>query len=182
MKFHQILKGTRWIYASNNIRVKVNKIDTCKLVLQDGWTLYLHEVLYILDIWQSSISVLVRYNLNFSGNFIKIYNSTIFYRFGIILNGFVVLGTFYYDNDNVNFSLFVTPRSMDVDVDTWQAISGHRLGHEGLLRPITKLELFIYEHFLVRKTIRKLFGKAIRVELPLQIINLDIYGLMNVKT
>lgn len=59
------------------------------------------------------------YNLNFYGNNVKIYNSTILYEFSFLANGFMVWDTFYYNNDNnVSFPLFVTPKSMDVDANT----------------------------------------------------------------
>lgn len=95
-----------------------------------GRSLYLHEVLYALDIQWNVVSVLILlklgYNLNFFRNYVKII--MVLYLFGFLLNGFMVLDTFYYDDvNNISFSLFVIPKSMNVDVNV-----GHdRLRHIG---------------------------------------------------
>ena len=46
VEFRQIPHGAKWIYVGNNARVVVQGIGTCKLVLQGGRTLLLHDVLY----------------------------------------------------------------------------------------------------------------------------------------
>ena len=56
-----------------------------------------------------------------------------------------------------------------------------RLARDGLLRPITKVELSTCEYCLQGKATRKPLGKAIRAELPFQLIHSDICGPMNVR-
>ena len=55
------------------------------------------------------------------------------------------------------------------------------LTREGLLENLTKVDLSTCEHCLAGKTARKPFGKAIRAEIPLQLIHSDICGPMNVR-
>jgi len=50
VEFQRISHGTRWIYVGNNSRVDVREIGTCMLVMHEGWTLILHDMLYVLDI------------------------------------------------------------------------------------------------------------------------------------
>ena len=57
----------------------------------------------------------------------------------------------------------------------------NRLAKEGLLGNLKKVELSACEHCLVGKTTRKPFGKGTRDEFPLQLIHLDICGLMKVR-
>ena len=57
----------------------------------------------------------------------------------------------------------------------------NRLASDGLLGPITKVELSTFEYCLQGKAIRKSFGKAVRAELSLQLIHSDISGTMNVR-
>ena len=47
--FCRIPKGSRTIYMRNNTSADVLGIGTCKLVMQKGRTLYLHDVLYALE-------------------------------------------------------------------------------------------------------------------------------------
>lgn len=129
------------------------------------------------------------YNLHFPHNSIKIYIGTFFNGSGLILNGFIVLDTLFYDYDNfVSFFLFAPPTSVDVDAIIWYVGLKHivqdrmnRLGHECLLGLIVKLDLLVYGHYLVGKTTRKPFGEVVRVELPLQRIHSYICDPMNVK-
>ena len=88
----------------------------------------------------------------------------------------------------VCFSLFIQSSNDDLNVNVWHTRLGHigqermnRLAHDGLLRPITKVELSICEYCLQGKAIRKPFGKAVRAKLPLQLIHSDICGPMNVR-
>jgi len=50
VEFCQISKGNIYIYMGNNASVVVLGIGTCKLDLQGGCTLYLHDVLYALEV------------------------------------------------------------------------------------------------------------------------------------
>ena len=88
----------------------------------------------------------------------------------------------------VCFSLFIQSSNDDLNVNVWHARLGHieqermnRLARDGLLGPITKVELSICEYCLQGKAIRKPFGKAVRAKLPLQLIHSDICGPMNVR-
>ena len=47
--FHQVHRKSKWIHVSNNEKVEVLEIDTCKLVLRGGRVL-LHDVLYAPNI------------------------------------------------------------------------------------------------------------------------------------
>ena len=125
----------------------------------------------------------------FSENLVKLFYNDIFYGCGFMSEGFMVLDTLNCINDNtVSFSLFATPNSLDVDANKWHARLGHigqermnRLAREGLLGPVTKIDLPICEHCLAGKTTRKPFSKAIRAEVPLQLVHSDICGPMNVR-
>lgn len=50
VEFRRISPSTMWIYIGDNSKVEVKGIGTCKLMLNDGCTLLLHDVLYVLDI------------------------------------------------------------------------------------------------------------------------------------
>lgn len=73
----------------------------------------------------------------------------------------MVFDTFHYDNDSINFSLFATSYSMNIDANMWHVRLRHvgqgrmnRLTHKGFLGTFTKFELPICEHYLIRKTIK----------------------------
>ena len=55
------------------------------------------------------------------------------------------------------------------------------LAKEGLLGLIEKVNLPTCNNCLAEKMARKLFGKATRVDTPLQLIHSGIYGLLNVR-
>ena len=50
VEFYRIPKGNRCIYMGNNASAGVLGIGTCKLELWGGRTLYLHDVLYALEV------------------------------------------------------------------------------------------------------------------------------------
>ena len=50
VEYRRILTGTKWIYLCNNTRAEVKGVGTCKLVLDNGRTLLLHDVLFTPDI------------------------------------------------------------------------------------------------------------------------------------
>ena len=105
------------------------------------------------------------------------------------MDGFIVLNTKYVDcYSGVCFSLFTQSSNDDLNVNVCHVRLRHirqermnRLARDGLLGSITKVELSTCEYFLQGKAIRKPFGKAIRAELPLQLIHSDICGPMNVR-
>ena len=81
----------------NNASAVVLGIDTCKLELRGGHTLYLHDVLYAPKVQRNLVFVLVLLELVFSIMFgngcVKILLDNIYYDFGYLLNGFMVLDT-----------------------------------------------------------------------------------------
>lgn len=83
MEYHQISLGTKWIYIGDNSRVGVRGISICKLKLNGGHTLLLHNVLYALDIRWDLASVIVLfdlgYSLNFNGTCVDVYLRTTYY-------------------------------------------------------------------------------------------------------
>jgi len=130
------------------------------------------------------------FNIAFVGCCVKIHLDNIFYGFGFVLNGFMVLDTVNVSIDN-DASIYVVQNSStinDSNIITWHARLGHigqdrlyRLTRAGLLGSLTKEKLPVCEHCLVGKAIRLPFGKAKRASSPLQFIHLDIYSLMNVR-
>jgi hypothetical protein len=89
----RIPKGSRYIYIGNNASAAVLGIGTCKLDLQGGCTLYLHDVLYAPKVRWTLVFVLsllkLGFNIIFIGCSVKIYLDNIFYGSGFVLNGFV---------------------------------------------------------------------------------------------
>jgi len=59
------LKGSRYIYIGNHASVVVLEIDTSKLDLQGGRTVYLHDILYALEVRQNLVYVLALLQLGF---------------------------------------------------------------------------------------------------------------------
>lgn len=57
----------------------------------------------------------------------------------------------------------------------------NRLAKEGLLGSLVKIDLSRCEHYLIRKSTRKSFDKAIRAKFLLKLIYFNIYGLMSIK-
>ena len=65
VEFRRILQGTKWKYVGNNSKAEVKGIGTCKLVMQSGQTLFLHDVLFAPDIRHNLFFVLVLTELDF---------------------------------------------------------------------------------------------------------------------
>ena len=53
MDFCQVLRRSKWIHMGNIEKVEVLKIGTCKLVLQVGRVIVLHDLLYVPKIQQN---------------------------------------------------------------------------------------------------------------------------------
>ena len=171
----------------------MKRVGTCKLDLQGGRILYIHDVLHSPEIRRTlvSITALLRlgYCLNFYENSVDIFHNTVYFGCGHIVDGFIVLNTKYVEcYSGVCFSLFTQSSNNDLNVNVWHARFGHigqermnRLACDGLLGPITKVELSTCEYCLQGKATRKPFGKAVKAELPLQLIHSDICGPMNVR-
>jgi len=178
----------------NNASAAMLGIGTCKLDLRGGRTLYLHDVLYAPEVRRNLVSVLallhLGFNIAFVSCYVKIHLDNIFYGFGFVLNGFMVLDTV---NVSINYdaSIYVVQNSStinDSNIITWHARLGHirqdqlhRLARAGLLGSLTKEKLLICEHCLAGKATRLPFDKAKRASSPLQVIHSDIYGPMNVR-
>jgi len=126
----------------------------------------------------------------FVGCCVEIHLDNIFYGFGFVLNGFMVLDIV---NVSINYdaSIYVVQNSSiinDSNIITWHTRLGyirqdqlHRLVRAGLLGSLTKEELPVCEHCLARKATRLPFGKAKKASSPLQLIYSGICGLMNVR-
>ena len=78
--------------------------------------------------------------------------------------------------------------STDNDVNVWHSRLEHigqqrmnRLTKEGLFGPLKKINLLTCPNYLEGKMARKSFGKAIRAQIPLQLVHLDVCGPMNVR-
>ena len=190
IEFRRVPYGARWIYVGNNARVEVKGIGTCRLVMRDGRTLLLHDVLYAPSIRRNLVSVIVLmkmgFQLFFSDNFVKLSMGTTYYGSGYILDDFIILDVEYVNSNNNAYSLITSSHENDVMI--WHARLNHigqdrmsRLAKEGLLGNIDKVELPNCEHCLKGKMARKPFGKATRADTPLQLIHSDICGPMNVR-
>ena len=117
----------------NNASAAVLGIDTCKLELRGGRTLYLHDVLYVSEVRRNLVSVLVLLELGFSIMFkngcVKILLDNVYYDSGYFLNGFMVLDTVnVFINDDT--SIYVVG-NFSVSNDNESVIWHARLGHIG---------------------------------------------------
>ena len=179
----------------NNSRVEAKGIGTCTLTLRGGHILLLHDVLYAPEIRRKLISIHVLlelgYHLTFHGVCLKIFLNLVIIETGHLINGFFVLDTILDDssNDNNCFLYITSSSTNEIYVITWHtrlACIGkeimYRLARKGMLDPLTKIDLPIYENCLTGKTIKKPFSKGIRAEKLLQLIHSDICGPINVRT
>ena len=57
----------------------------------------------------------------------------------------------------------------------------NRLAQDGLLGSLTKIDLPLCTYCLVRKAMRKYFGKALLAKYPLQLIHFDICSKISVR-
>ena len=92
----------------NNTSTNVLGIGTYKLVMQRGHTLYLHDVLYALEVRRNLVFVVVMLQLGFKIVFekdcVNVLLDNVCYGSGFMLNGFIVLCTIPI---NTNTSTFV---------------------------------------------------------------------------
>ena len=95
--FHRIPKGGRNIYMGNSTLADMLGIGTCKLLIRKGLTLYLHDVLYVSEVRQNLVSVVVLVKLGFKIVFeqdcVKVLLDNIVYGYGFLSNRFIVLDT-----------------------------------------------------------------------------------------
>jgi len=124
------------------------------------------------------------FNIEFLDCCVKVYMDNIFFGFGFVLNGFMVLDTFNVSiNDDTSIYIVQNANTTNNnDIITWHVRLGnigqdrlYRLIRAGLLGSCTK------EYCLVGTTTRLLFGKAKRASSPLQLIHSDIYGPINMR-
>ena len=130
MNFRRVLRKSKWIHVGNNENVEVLGIDTCKLVLQGGKVLLLHDVLYAPKIQRNLVFILLLikngFCLNFHDTGVDLFLKTNYYGSGCWDNGFIVFDLI--SNNNVGFSFMTSSNSSsDNDVNVWHS----RLGHIG---------------------------------------------------
>ena len=74
------------------MRAKVKGIGICKLDLQEGRIIYLHDVLYTIDIWWNLVYVLALLNFGYS---LYLLGECVNYGYRYIMDGFIVLNIKY---------------------------------------------------------------------------------------
>ena len=190
--FHRIPKGSRSIYMGNNTSADVLRIGTCKLIMQKGRTLYLHEVLYALKVCRNLVSVLVLIKLGFKIVFkqdcVNVLLDNVVYGSGFLLDGFIILDTIPINKSTYVFIIGNSRGNFVVNDIKWNARLGHigqdhlkRLAKAGLLGPTKKIDLLVCGQCLVGKEKILPFGKAKRATLPLELIHSDICCPMNIR-
>lgn len=129
--------------------------------MRDRCTLFLHNVLYALQIRWNLVSVLVLiklvFNFNFHNNGVDLYLGTSYYGCRYFLNSFIIHNVDY-GSFNVGYSLFVYSNSYDNDVNIWHARLCHigqqrmnRSAKEGFLGNTEKVNLPTCKHCLEEK-------------------------------
>ena len=169
MDFHRVLRKNKWIHVGNKGKVEVLGIGTCKLVLRGGRVLLLHDVLYVLEIRQNLIFVLLLiksgFCLNFYDTSVNLFSKTNYYGSGCWDNGFIVHDLV--SNNNVGFSFMTSSSSSsDNDMNVWHSRLGHigqqrmnKLTKESLLGPLKKVNLLTCLNCLKEKMIKKTIWK-----------------------
>ena len=129
--FHRILKGSKSIYIGNNTSVDVLGIGTCKLLMQKGCALYLHDVLYAPEGCRNLVSIVVLVKLGFKIVFeqdcVKVLLDNIVYGYGFMSDGFIVLDIIPVNKTTSIFVIGNSSSSSSVNDVKWHA----RLGHIG---------------------------------------------------
>ena len=96
----------------NNTSSNVLGIGTCKLLMQQGRTLYLHDVLYAPEVRRNLVSVVILvkfgFKIVFEQDYVKVLLDNIVYGYGFLSDGFIVLDTIPI---NKTTSVFVTGNS-----------------------------------------------------------------------
>ena len=87
-------------------------IGTCKLVMRKGHTLYLHDVLYALEVRRNLVSVVVLlqlcFKIVFEKDWVSVFLGNVCYGSSFMLDGFIVLN---YIPINTKTPTFVTSSS-----------------------------------------------------------------------
>ena len=176
----------------NNTSVDVLGIGTCKLLTRKGRTLYLHDVLYALEVHRNLVFVVVLvklgFKIEFEQDYAKVLLDNIVYGYGFLLDGFIVLDTIPINKTTSAFVIGNSSSSSSMNDVKWHAKLGHieydhlkRLAKVGLLGSIDKIDLSVCEQCFAGKATRLAFGKAKRACFPIELIHSDICGLMNVR-
>ena len=165
------ISTNQWIRVGNSSKVEVKGIDTCKLVMQSGQTIFLHDVLFALNIHQNLVFVLVLIKLDFElcfhGQGVDLFLAQQYYSSDYLFDGFIVLDVEHGERNDC-FSYITSVVNYDNNVEVWHARLGHigqiqmnRLAKKGLLGNLNKVELSTCKHCLAGKTVRKPFEKMI---------------------
>ena len=104
-------------------------IGTCKLVMRSGQTLFLHDMLFALDICHNLVSrfVLIKldFELHFHGQSVDLFLGQQYYGSGYFFDGFIVLDFEHGESNGCSYITLVV--NYDNNVEVWHA----RLGHIG---------------------------------------------------
>ena len=192
MDFRQILKGNRSIYIGNNTSTDLLGIGTYKLLMRNGHTLYLHDVLYASEVHWNLVSIVFLVKLSFKIVFeqdcVEVLLDNIVYGYGFMSDRFIRLDIIPIDKTTYVFVTGNPSSSSSVNNVKWHARLGHigqdrlkRLAKIGLLGSIDKIDLPVCEHCLAGKATRLPFSKSKRACFSLELIHSDIFGPMNVR-
>ena len=176
----------------NNTSTDVLGIGTCKLLMCKGRTLYLHDVLFALEVHRNLVSIVVLVKLGskivFEQDYVKVLVDNIVYGYGFMSYGFIALDTIPINKATYVFVIGNSSSSSSVNDIKWHARLGHigqdrlnRLAKASILGSMDKINLLICKQCLAGKATRLPFGKAKRACFPLELIHSDIYGPMNVR-
>lgn len=161
-------------------------------MLHGGPTLLLHD-LYALEIRWNLVFVIILLSLGFFLSFhstnLTIYYDDVYYGFGFLSDGFMILDIDYgCCNVPSFFSLFISSNISSVDINIWHArrhIGQDRINHlarDGLLGQLANIiNLPMCEHCLVGNSTRKPFDKRTRDKFPIQLVHSDICGPINMR-
>ncbi len=187
--FHRIPADSQYVVLGNGLREQVLGVGVYRIRMRNGYVLLLHDVLYVPTVQCNLCSVLalltLGYSFNFSGNKMDVYLNNKFVFCGQFTSGF-----FRLDVDLCDQSSSFVGVSFPAEDDSlrWHSRLGHvgqdrmsRLAKEGLMGPLSKINLPVCEHCLAGKACRKPFGRASRVSHPLELVHSDICGPVNVK-
>ena len=133
----------------NNTSTYVLGIDTYKLIMRKGRTLYLHDVLYVSQVHHNLVSIVVLVKLGFKIVFeqdcVKVLLDNVVYGYEFISDGFIVLDTIPINKSTYVFVIGNSSDNSVVNDIKWHAKLGHigqdhlkRLAKAGLLGPIKK--------------------------------------------
>ena len=138
----------------NNTSVDVLEIGTYKLLMRKGHTLYLHDVLFALEVHRNLVSVVVLVKLGskivFEQDYVKVLLDNIVYGYGFLSDGFITLDTIPINKTTYVFVIGNSSSSSSVNDIKWHARLGHtgqdrlkRLAKASLLGSMDKINLSV---------------------------------------